>query len=71
MGAGMALGRFGWRFFIFGTCLAIENDMRGDLFAHLETLSTHYFNEHASWTWSVSSEKARCLTKNFRCITLP
>ncbi len=46
MGAGMALGRFGWRFFIFGTCLAIENDMRGDLFAHLETLSTHYFNEH-------------------------
>lgn len=46
MGAGMALGRFGWRFFIFGTCLAVENDMRGDLFAHLEALSTHYFNEH-------------------------
>lgn len=46
MGAAMAVGRFGWRYFIFGAQLAIQRDMRGELFAHLETLSTRYFNEH-------------------------
>ena len=25
----------------------------------------------ASWTWSVRSEKALCLAKNFRCMILP
>lgn len=46
MGAAMAVGRFGWRYFIFGAQLSIQRDMRGELFAHLETLSTRYFNEH-------------------------
>lgn len=46
LGAGMAVGRFGWRYFIFGTSLSVENDMRKDLFAHLETLSMRYYNEH-------------------------
>ncbi len=46
LGAGMAAGRFAWRYFIFGACLTVQKDMRGDLFAHLETLSTRYFNEH-------------------------
>ena len=46
LGAGMAAGRFAWRYFIFGACLSVQKDMRGDLFAHLETLSARYFNEH-------------------------
>lgn len=46
LGAGMALGRLGWRYFIFGTSLSIQKDMQQDLFAHLETLSMRYFNEH-------------------------
>ena len=46
LGAGMAVGRFAWRYFIFGTGLAIQRDLRGELFSHLETLSTRYFNEH-------------------------
>ncbi len=46
MGIVIALGRFGWRYFIFGASRSIEMEMRNDLFAHLETLSTRYFNEH-------------------------
>ena len=46
LGAGMAVGRLGWRYFIFGTSLTIQRDMQRDLFAHLETLSMRYFNEH-------------------------
>ena len=46
MGAGMAVGRFGWRFFIFGSSRAIEKELRGDMFAHLEKLSMRYYNEH-------------------------
>lgn len=46
MGLGMAVGRFGWRFFIFGTGLTIRRDLQEDLFAHLEKLSMRYFNEH-------------------------
>ena len=46
LGAGMALGRLGWRYFIFGTSQSIQRDMQQDLFAHLEKLSMRYFNEH-------------------------
>ena len=46
MGAGITLGRFGWRFFIFGACRLVEKNLRNDLFAHLETLSVRYFTEH-------------------------
>ena len=46
LGVGMAVGRLGWRYFIFGSALAIQKELRGDLFAHLETLSMRYFNEH-------------------------
>ena len=42
----IAIGRFFWRFFIFGSSRSIEKEMRNDLFAHLETLSMHYYNEH-------------------------
>ncbi len=46
LGTGMALGRFGWRFFLFGSARSIEKELRGDMFAHLELLSMRYFNEH-------------------------
>ena len=39
MGALIMLGRFGWRYFLFGSARKIERDLRGDLFGHLETLS--------------------------------
>ena len=46
MGALIMLGRFGWRFFLFGSARKIERDLRGDLFGHLETLSMSWYNEH-------------------------
>lgn len=45
-GAVIAVGRFGWRFFIIGPSRAIERDLRNDMFGHLEKLSMRYFNEH-------------------------
>lgn len=42
----MALGRFGWRFFIFGSARNIEYDLRNDMFSHLETLSMGYYNKN-------------------------
>lgn len=46
MGGAIALGRFGWRYFIFGPARSIERDLRNKLFGHLERLSARYFNEH-------------------------
>ncbi len=46
MGAVIALGRFGWRYFLFGSARSVERDLRRDMFAHLEALSMGYFNEH-------------------------
>ena len=46
MGALIMLGRFGWRIFLFGAARLVERDLRSDLFAHLETLSMSYFNQH-------------------------
>ena len=43
---GMAIGRFGWRWFLFVTSRKIERGMRDDLFEHLTGLSQQYFNEH-------------------------
>lgn len=45
-GAGMALGRFGWRFFLFGGARRIEKDIRNDLFSHLTKLSLRFYNEN-------------------------
>lgn len=42
----MAAGRFGWRYFIFGSARKIECDLRNDMFAHLETLSMGYYNKN-------------------------
>ncbi|MBQ8200875.1 MAG: ABC transporter ATP-binding protein [Clostridia bacterium] len=46
MGAIIALGRFGWRFFLFGAARSIEKEIRQDMFAHLSTLSMRYYNQH-------------------------
>lgn len=46
MGVGMAVGRFGWRYFIFGAALDVRRELQEDLFAHLEKLSMRYYNEH-------------------------
>ena len=42
----MAIGRFGWRYFIFGAARGIEYRLRDDMFGHLEMLSARYFNAH-------------------------
>ena len=46
MGLVVAIGRFGWRYFLFGASRLIERDLRNDMFSHLETLSQNYFNQH-------------------------
>ena len=46
MGLTIAVGRFCWRYFLFGASRSIEKEMRNDLFGHLETLSMRYFNSH-------------------------
>lgn len=42
----LAIGRFGWRFFIFGSARGVEYDLRNDMFAHLEKLSMGYYNRN-------------------------
>lgn len=46
IGVIIALGRFGWRFGIFGAARSIEKEIRGDLYRHISTLSMRYFNRH-------------------------
>ena len=46
MGLTIAIGRFGWRFFIFGAARSIEREIRGDMYGHLSKLSMRYFNQH-------------------------
>lgn len=46
IGFGMALGRFGWRFFLFGAARKIERDVRNDLFEHMTKLSPEFFNKN-------------------------
>ncbi len=46
IGFTLAVGRFLWRYFLFGAARAIEHELRDDLFRHLETLDVEYYNEH-------------------------
>ncbi len=46
LGLTLAIGRFLWRFFLFGASRAIEKEIRNDMFAHLEKMSVEYYNEH-------------------------
>lgn len=43
---GIGIGRFFWRYCIIGSARKIENQLRGDLFAHLTTLDFSYYDEH-------------------------
>lgn len=40
------VGRFLWRICIFGNGVKIEADIRNEMFAHMEKLSTRYFHEN-------------------------
>ena len=44
--AGVAVCRFGWRYFIIGSSHRVINDYRKDIFEKLETLSQRYFNHN-------------------------
>ena len=46
VGAMHLLGRFVWRYCIFGTARKVERRMRNQLFEHLETLPQRYYHEH-------------------------
>lgn len=46
IGLTLAVGRFLWRYFIFGASRSIEHEIRDNLFGHLETLDVEYYNEH-------------------------
>ena len=48
IGLGVFIGRIMWRYFFLGTSRKIEYDIRGDLFAHLETLPLRFYNENKS-----------------------
>lgn len=43
LAVGIAVFRFFWRFFIIGTSRHIEEDIRNDLYSHLQRLSASYF----------------------------
>lgn len=45
-GLTLAIGRFLWRFFLFGSARKIEQELRNDMFAHLEKMDVEYYNEH-------------------------
>ena len=42
----VAVGRFFWRYFIFGSARRIERELRVQMFEKLETLPQRYYNEH-------------------------
>ena len=42
----MVLGRFTWRYCIFGTSIKVETCIRDDMFKHAETLSQNYFSKN-------------------------
>lgn len=42
----IALCRFAWRYFLFGSSRAIEYELRNEMFGHLEHMSVEYYNEH-------------------------
>lgn len=46
LGLTLAVGRFLWRYFLFGSARKIERDLRNIMFAHLETLDVEYYHAH-------------------------
>lgn len=48
LGLLLAIGRFLWRYFIFGASRSIERELRNDMFAHLEKMSVEYYNSQGT-----------------------
>ncbi len=46
LGVTLAVGRFFWRYFLFGAARTVEKEIRDDMFAHLETMDVEYYNGH-------------------------
>jgi len=46
LAAGIAAFRFVWRYLIIGTSRHIEEDLRNEIYAHLQRLSARYYSEH-------------------------
>lgn len=46
LGLTLAVGRFLWRYFLFGASRAIEKELRNDMFAHLETMDVEFYNQN-------------------------
>ena len=46
LGITLAVGRFFWRYFIFGGARNIEKEMRNDMYEHLSLMSVRYYNEN-------------------------
>ena len=46
IGVLMCIGRFTWRYCIFGTSIKIETCIRDDMFKHAETLSQNYYSKN-------------------------
>ncbi|MFR4351473.1 MAG: ABC transporter ATP-binding protein [Roseburia sp.] len=44
LGLSLAVGRFLWRYFLFGSSRSIERELRNDMFAHLEKMDVEYYN---------------------------
>jgi ATP-binding cassette subfamily B multidrug efflux pump len=42
----VAVGRYFWRIYLFGTARLLDYNLRNKFFAHLETLSADFFNRH-------------------------
>lgn len=45
-GLAIAIGRFTWRYFIFGTARKIERNLRKDYYEKLQSLSVSFFNKN-------------------------
>lgn len=46
LGVVLTIGRFLWRYFLFGSARTIEKEIRDDMFAHLEEMDVEYYNAH-------------------------
>lgn len=46
LGLTLTIGRFLWRYFLFGSARRIENELRKEMFRHLERMDVEYYNEH-------------------------
>lgn len=46
LGIVLTVGRFLWRYFLFGSARKIEKNIRDDMFAHLELLDVEYYHEN-------------------------